>query len=213
MYTQSPERLDRMSPADALELLKQGNRRFTSNARLNRNLLEQVEETKGGQWPFAVVLGCIDSRAPAELIFDQGVGDIFNVRIAGNFLNEDILGSMEFACKVAGAKLVVVLGHSQCGAIKGACDGVELGHLTGVLAKLQPALDAVKEPLDATERSSSNEKFVESVSRANVRIAAESIPSRSEVLRELHDAGSIDIVPAVYDLGSGAVQFHPGAAG
>ena len=137
-----------MTPASALEALRAGNDRFLAGQATERNLMQQVEQTTGGQWPFAVVLSCIDSRAPAELLFDQGIGDVFNIRIAGNFANEDILGSMEFACKVAGAKLILVLGHTACGAIKGACDSVELGNLTGMLKKLRPAVDATAEPSD-----------------------------------------------------------------
>jgi len=207
MYTHTLETRDRLSPADALQILKDGNARFCANLKANRNLLQQVNETRDGQWPFSVILSCIDSRTSAELIFDQGLGDIFSVRIAGNFLNDDILGSMEFACHVAGAKLVVVLGHSSCGAIKGACDKVELGHLTGMLRKLQPAVDAVKLPGNAAERCSSNASFVDAVARENVRRSTEDIARRSEVLRELRDSGAIDIVGGMYDITSGSVEF------
>jgi len=207
MYTHTSESRDRLTPADALQILKDGNARFCANLKANRNLLQQVNETRDGQWPFAVVLSCIDSRTSAELIFDQGLGDIFSVRIAGNFLNDDILGSMEFACHVAGAKLVVVLGHSQCGAIKGACDGVELGHLTGMLAKIRPAVESVREPRDAADRCSANASFVEDVARANVVQSAAAIPDRSDVLRTLRDEGAIDIVGGLYDVSTGAVEF------
>lgn len=207
MYTHTLESRDRLTPADALQILKDGNARFTANLKANRNLLQQVNETRDGQWPFAVILSCIDSRTSAELIFDQGLGDVFSIRIAGNFLNDDILGSMEFACHVAGAKLVVVLGHSQCGAIKGACDHVELGHLTGMLKKIQPAVDAVADPRDPKARNSSNTEFVEAVARANVLRSVEGIAKQSEVLRKLREAGSIDIVGGLYDITTGAVEF------
>jgi carbonic anhydrase len=207
MHTSTQQTREPLTPADALQILKDGNARFAGNTRANRDLLQQVNETSGGQWPFAVVLSCIDSRASAELVFDQGVGDIFSIRIAGNFLNDDILGSMEFACQVAGAKLIVVLGHSHCGAIKGACDGVELGNLTGLLAKIQPAVEGVTEPRAAAERTSANGAFVEAVSRKNTELALEGIPLRSEVLRSLRDDGSIAIVGAMYDITSGIVEF------
>lgn len=207
MYTHTRKTRDSMTPAQALQILKDGNARFTANLKANRNLLQQVNETRDGQWPFAVVLSCIDSRTSAELTFDQGIGDIFSVRIAGNFLNDDILGSMEFACRVAGAKLVVVLGHSQCGAIKGACDAVELGHLTGMLQKIQPAVDAVAEPRDPGSRTSANASFVEAVAHTNVIRTVEAIAKRSNVLREMDDAGEIDIVGGMYEISTGAVEF------
>ncbi len=196
-----------MTPADALRLLVEGNERFKGNLRADRNLLEQVNDTRDGQWPFAVILSCIDSRVPAELIFDQGLGDIFSVRIAGNFANDDILGSMEFSCRVAGAKLVVVLGHRHCGAIKGVCDGVELGHLTGLLGKLKPAMDAVSTPVESARRNSSNAGFVHAVARKNVDLTVESVLERSAVLREMLDAKEIDVVGAMYDVETGAVEF------
>jgi carbonic anhydrase len=154
-----------------------------------------------------VVLSCIDSRTSSELIFDQGIGDIFSVRIAGNFLNDDILGSMEFSCRVAGAKLIVVLGHSHCGAIEGACDNVELGLLTGMLKKIQPAVDAVSSPSDPKERCSANADFVDSVARENVRRNIDGIAKRSDVLREMQEEGSIEIVGGMYDISTGAVEF------
>jgi carbonic anhydrase len=198
-----------MTPADALQILKDGNKRFCGNLKANRNLLQQVNETRDGQWPFAAILSCIDSRTSAELIFDQGLGDIFSIRIAGNFLNDDILGSLEFACAVAGAKLVVVLGHSQCGAIKGACDGVELGHLTGLLRKILPAVAAVTEGCDSDLRTSANADFVEAVGRENVRRAVQAIPERSVVLKDMMHAAKIDVVGAMYDITTGAVDFLP----
>lgn len=211
MYTHTKETQDSMTPADALQILKEGNARFCANLKANRNLLQQVNETRESQFPFAVVLSCIDSRTSAELIFDQGLGDIFSVRIAGNFVNDDILGSLEFACRVAGAKAVVVLGHTQCGAIKGACDGVQLGHLTDMLRKIQPALDCVRHPSDATLRTSANQEFVQSVALENVRRAVDLIPDQSNVLSEMKKAGEIEIVGAMYDVSSGAVDFLPAA--
>jgi carbonic anhydrase len=209
MHTHTLETRDRLTPADALQILKDGNARFCSNLKANRNLLQQVNETSEGQWPFAVVLSCIDSRTSAELIFDQGLGDIFSVRIAGNFVNDDILGSMEFACHAAGAKLIVVLGHSKCGAIKGVCDGVELGLLTKMLQNLQPAVDAVSSPKDPALRRSSNDDFVEDVARENVRRTVAEVPARSEVLRKMLDQGAICLVGGMYDVETGAVHFLP----
>ena len=207
MYTHTHETRERLTPTDALDFLKDGNARFCANLKANRNLLQQVNETSEGQWPFAVVLSCIDSRTSAELIFDQGLGDIFSVRIAGNFLNDDILGSMEFACRIAGAKLVVVLGHAQCGAIRGACDNVELGLLTGMLENIQPAVDAVATPSEPADRCSENVAFVDAVARENVRRGVDGITKRSDVLREMRDSGSIDIVGGMHDIGTGAVEF------
>ena len=176
----------------------------------DRDLLEQVQDTRGGQWPFAAVLSCIDSRVSSELIFDQGIGDIFSVRIAGNFANEDILGSLEFSCKAAGAKLIVVLGHKHCGAVKGACDGVELGNLTQMLAKLQPAVNSVSEPSDASQRNSKNGDFVQAVAVSNVRMTIAKILEGSPVLREMQDAGEILVVGGMYDVESGTVEFLQG---
>lgn len=193
-----------LTPEDALELLKSGNMRFVSNLKMNRNLLQQVNETRDGQYPFAAILSCIDSRAPAELIFDQGLGDIFSIRIAGNFINDDILGSMEFACKIAGSKLIVVLGHTHCGAVKGACDDIQLGHLTQMLAKLKPAIEKVS---DIEERNSSNTDFVNKVVHENVEHALNEIIQRSIVLNELVQEEKIKIVGAIYNIETGEVQF------
>jgi carbonic anhydrase len=203
---------DVLSPADALGILKEGNVRFCANLRANRDLLQQVNETCDGQFPFAVVLSCIDSRMSAELVFDQGLGDIFSVRIAGNFLNDDILGSLEFACKIAGAKLIVVLGHSRCGAIKGACDKVELGHLTGMLLNIMPAVAAVEHPPEPALRTSANDEFVEAVAGENVRRVVAEVSARSEVLREMETSGAIDVVGGFYDVTSGSVEFLPAAS-
>ena len=195
---------DQISPTDALTLLKKGNERFLTNQAVGRNLLDQVSDTQSGQYPFACVLGCIDSRVPSELVFDQGIGDIFNVRIAGNFVNTDILGSMEFACQVAGSKLIVVLGHTSCGAIKGACDRVELGNLTSLLKNFDPVLDSVAYEGD---RSSKNKEFVDRVTEKNVHDTVANIKKESTVLSTLFEAGEINIVGAIYDVGSGKVSF------
>lgn len=173
-----------MTPEKALQILKEGNKRFQDNLKADRNLLEQVEDTSTGQFPFATILSCIDSRVSSELIFDQGIGDIFSVRIAGNFVNEDILGSMEFASKLAGTKLVVVLGHTACGAVKGACDDARLGNLTAMLSKIKPAVNAVSSPEDPALRNSSNIEFVNDVAQQNVRLTIERILAESEVLSE-----------------------------
>ncbi len=209
MYTHTQEIRESLSPQDALQILKEGNARFGANLRANRNLLQQVNETRDGQFPFAAILSCIDSRTSAELIFDQGMGDIFSIRIAGNFLNNDILGSLEFACRIAGAKLIVVLGHSRCGAIMGACDRVELGHLTQLLLNIIPAVDAIVNPSDPASRTSANEEFVEAVAAENVRRVVEAIPEQSHVLNEMTMSGAIDIVGGLYDVTTGSVKFLP----
>lgn len=207
MQTQTQESQASLTPVEALQILKEGNARFCANIKADRDLLQQVDETRDGQWPFAAVLSCVDSRTSAELILDQGLGDIFSVRIAGNFLNDDILGSLEFACRVAGAKLIVVLGHSRCGAIKGACDAVELGNLTGLLRKIQPAVDAVPNPTDPESRTSANAEFVESVAYQNVLRTVRGITERSDVLQELKASGSIEIVGGMHDITTGTVKF------
>ena len=196
-----------MTPQKSLDYLKEGNQRFQNNLKANRNLLEQVNDTSDGQFPFATILSCIDSRVSAELVFDQGRGDIFSVRIAGNFVNEDILGSMEFACKLAGTKLIVVLGHTSCGAVKGACDDARLGNLTGMLAKIKPAVKAVTEPSDASLRNSSNSEFVDNVAAINVQLTIDRILEESDVLAEMQNKGEIKIVGAMYDINTGAVNF------
>ncbi len=196
-----------MTPQKSLEYLKEGNLRFQNNLKANRNLLEQVNDTSDGQFPFATVLSCIDSRVSAELVFDQGLGDIFSVRIAGNFVNSDILGSMEFACKLAGTKLIVVLGHTACGAVKGACDDARLGNLTGMLAKIKPAVKAVVEPKDPSVRNSKNSEFVDNVSAKNVQLTIDRIIEESDVLSEMQNNGEIKIIGAMYDINTGAVNF------
>ena len=197
-----------MTPEKALEFLKQGNVRFQSNLKANRNLLEQVNDTAEGQFPFATILSCIDSRVSAELVFDQGLGDIFSIRIAGNFVNQDILGSMEFACKLAGTKLIVVLGHTSCGAIKGACDHARMGNLTTLINKIEPAVYAVDEPEEKAQRNSSNLEFVDAVSKKNVEMALENVRNQSVILHEMEEKGEIKIVGAMYDISTGEVEFY-----
>jgi len=196
-----------MTPEKALAALKEGNARFQNNQKVTRDLMEQVKDTSGGQYPFATILSCIDSRVSAELIFDQGIGDIFSVRIAGNFTNPDILGSMEFACKLAGTKLIVVLGHTACGAVKGACDSARLGNLSGLIEKIELAVEAVKEPADPALRNSSNSQFVDEVAQKNVQMTIENIRLDSPVLAEMEAEGAIQIVGAMYDIKTGAVHF------
>lgn len=196
-----------MTPKKALEFLQEGNERFQKNLKANRNLLQQVNETKDGQFPFATILSCIDSRVSAELVFDQGLGDIFSVRIAGNFVNEDILGSMEFACKLAGTKLLVVLGHTSCGAVKGACDHARLGNLTTLINKIEPAVEAVSEPKDESLRNSKNLDFVDAVAVKNVELTLDNIRQQSPILKEMEEKGEIAIVGAMYDLSDGKVSF------
>ena len=205
MRTLTKELQADLTPSIALQILRDGNNRFMNNLKANRNLLQQANDTSDGQFPLAVILSCIDSRTSAELIFDQGLGDIFSVRIAGNFVNDDILGSMEFACKVAGCKLVVVLGHSQCGAIKGACDDVQLGNLTAMLANIKPAVERVK---FIGDRSSANADFVQRVADANIDVAIERIRAKSPILKQMEDENEIDIVGGMYDLNTGEVIFH-----
>ena len=204
MRTQTKETQANLTPAKAIEILIEGNKRFINNLKANRDLLRQMNETSEGQHPFAVILSCIDSRTSAELIFDQGLGDIFSVRIAGNCVNEDILGSMEFACKVAGAKVIVVLGHTACGAVKGACDDVRMGNLTTLLNKIRPAVDDTK---TSGERKSSNTAFVEDVAKRNVVLALESIPQRSPILKEMIDSKTIGIMGGIYDVSTGKVDL------
>ena len=204
--TQTPESQSATTPSQAIEMLKQGNVRFTSGSTTSRDYQSQVLQTAVGQYPIAAVVSCIDSRIPTEIVFDQGIGDIFNARIAGNFVNEDILGSLEFACKVAGAKAIVVMGHTSCGAIKGACDKVELGNLTQMLEKIMPAVDAIHTPQGA-DRSSANAEFVDAVAAKSVELTLAKIKENSPVLEEMIEANEIEIVGAMYDVASGKVSF------
>ena len=205
MKTLTKELQSAITPALALELLKDGNKRFVNNLKINRNLLQQANETSDGQHPFAVILSCIDSRTSAELIFDQGLGDVFSVRIAGNIVNEDILGSMEFGCKVAGAKIIVVLGHTKCGAVKGACDTVALGNLTGLISKIKPAVE--QESVTSENRNSSNSAFVENVAELNVSLSVKNILLKSPIIADMVKNGDIGIVGGIHDITTGEVKF------
>ena len=205
MRTHSKETQAELNPDLALEILKEGNDRFVKNLKANRNLLQQVNETAQGQFPFATILSCIDSRTSAELIFDQGLGDVFSIRIAGNILNEDILGSMEFATKVVGTKIIIVLGHNKCGAIVGACNNVELGNLTALLNKVKPAIALEKETTE--NRTGSNVRFVDNVTTNNVIHTIERIRRESPIILDLENTGAIKIVGAIYNVDTGSVNF------
>ena len=210
MKAHTKETQDKLTPRTALDILIEGNERFIKNLKAQRDLLAQVNDTREGQWPFATILSCIDSRTSAELIFDQGLGDIFSIRIAGNIINTDILGSMEFACKVAGSKLIVVLGHTKCGAVKGACDHVEMGNLTELLAKLQPAV--YQETLTLENRTSQNKEFVQNVAVLNVKRNVKNIIQRSFILEQMVENGEIGIVGAMYNVETGVVEFYEDAS-
>ncbi|MFT7617818.1 MAG: carbonic anhydrase [Planctomycetota bacterium] len=202
MKTQTQETQDNLTPKKAHEILVEGNKRFAQNLKAQRNLKDQVLETSAGQFPFAVILSCIDSRVPAELVFDQGIGDIFSVRVAGNVVNEDVLGSMEYACKVAGSKIVVVMGHKKCGAVTAACDHVELGNITALLSKIQPAVDAI-----GVGEGETCPKVVEEVALENVNNSIARIRQESPILAEMEKTGQIEIVGAMYDVDDGEVDF------
>ena len=208
MRVHTKETQSHLTPRMALDILKEGNIRFIKNLKAQRDLLGQVNATRDGQWPFATVLSCIDSRTSAELIFDQGLGDIFSVRIAGNIVNTDILGSMEFACKVAGSKLIVVLGHTKCGAVKGACDHVEMGNLNELLSKLQPAVYSESETTAIDKRNSKNGTFVENVATINVKRSVKNIIERSFILEQMVENGEIGVIGAMYDIETGIVSFY-----
>ncbi|MBS1773136.1 MAG: carbonic anhydrase [Bacteroidetes bacterium] len=210
MYTQKYMQNEKLSPAQAMQILKNGNFRFVNNLKLNRDLLEQVNETKDGQRPFAAILSCMDSRTSAELIFDQGLGDIFSIRIAGNVITENILGSLEYATAVAGSKLIVVLGHTGCGAIKGACDDVQMGHLTALLEKILPAVHAEKTITD--NRNSGNADFVDAVAKLHVLRSVTEIAERSVIINDLVAQGKVGIVPALYNVSTGNVTFFDNEA-
>lgn len=206
MITQNKTTQAAMTPEIALNILKEGNKRFVKNAKYDRDHIEQVHTTSEGQFPIGVVLSCLDSRIPTELIFDQGIGDVFVARVAGNIVNEDILGSMEFACKLSEAKLIVVLGHTACGAIKGACDHAELGNLTGLLSKIKPAVkETPSKP--GSERNSSNLEFVNNVAIRNVELNMQSIIEKSQVLNDMANSDQINIVGAMYQVETGKVEF------
>lgn len=207
MKSHTSETQSTITPSKALEFLKEGNLRFVNNLKVNRNLLQQANDTRDGQWPFAVILSCIDSRTSAELIFDQGLGDIFSIRIAGNVVNTDIVGSLEFACKVAGSKLIVVLGHTNCGAIKGACDHIEMGNLTELLSKIQPAVYEETLTTEPDKRNSKNEDYVANVTTLNIKRSVKSIVNRSYILEQMIEKGEIAIIGAKHDLNTGLVEF------
>ena len=209
MKAHTSETQSTITPAKALEFLKEGNERFVNNLKANRNLLQQANDTREGQWPFAVILSCIDSRTSAELIFDQGLGDIFSIRIAGNVVNTDIMGSLEFACKVAGSKLIVVLGHTNCGAVKGACDHLEMGNLTELLSKIQPAVYEETETFDPKNRNSTNPEFVENVTTLNIKRSVRTIINRSYILEQMIGEGNVAIIGAKHYLDTGLVEFLP----
>ena len=206
MRSHTKETQDGLTPELALDILKEGNERFVNNIKAHRNLLEQVNETSSGQFPFAAILSCIDSRTSAELIFDQGLGDVFSIRIAGNILNDDILGSMEFACKVAGSKLIVVLGHTKCGAIEGACSDIHFGYLTGLISKIKPAIEMETSIME--NRNAENTAFVNKVTENNVFITVQKIKEQSSILNDMDKTGEIKIVGGLYDLDTGKVRFY-----
>jgi carbonic anhydrase len=205
MKTQNKVSQSNMTPLQALQVLKQGNNRFVDNLRINRNLLQQVNDTRDGQWPIAAIVSCIDSRTSAELIFDQGLGDVFSIRLAGAVISDNVLGSLEYACKVAGSKFIVVLGHTKCGAIKGACDGLEMGNLTGLLNKITPAVYAEKTVKE--NRSSSNAAFVDAVTHLHTERSVQAVLDQSKILRDMIFKGEIGIIGAQYDVETGVVNF------
>ncbi len=207
MRTVDKETQQALTPSCALEILQHGNDRFVNNLKANRDLLQQANATVAGQFPFAIVLSCIDSRTSVELIFDQGLGDIFSVRVAGNIINDDILGCMEFACKLAGSKLIIVLGHSHCSAIKGACDDLKLEHLTGLLDKIKPSVEAVRNEENELEGND----LIQRVAESNVSTTVAQIMERSQVLKTMIDNGEIGITGGMYDIESGHVEFFPGS--
>jgi len=196
-----------LTPSEVLKSLRQGNARFLSGKSAPRDRLHDQQIIAAGQYPHAVVLSCMDSRAPAEFVFDQGLGDLFNLRIAGNIADEDLVGSMEYGCAVAGAKLVLVMGHTDCGAVKGACDHIQFGNLTGLLNKIQPAVEAVRDV--PGELNSKNSSFVEAVSAAHVQLTVARIRELSPTLRDLERAGKIQMIGCIYNLQTGRVQFLP----
>ncbi|MHA3770391.1 carbonic anhydrase [Verrucomicrobiota bacterium sgz303538] len=208
--TRTPSATKEMTPADALLRLKEGNVRFLNNLRQPRDPHSDLAITKEGQWPFAAVVACMDSRVSTEMVFDLGIGDMFSLRIAGNVMTEGIIGSLEYATAVVGTKLIVIMGHSNCGAVKAACDHVELGNLTSLLAQVQPAVQLAKGVNGL--RDSSNAEFVQGVADLNVQLAAEQLPQRSPVIRDLVQAGKVSIVPAMYDVATGQVRFFEEAS-
>lgn len=205
MHTQTKESQEKLTPDEAIQILKEGNERFVKDMRADRKYSKQVIDTSSGQFPFATVLSCMDSRTSAELIFDQGIGDIFSIRVAGNILNDDIIGSMEYATKVVGTKVILVLGHTKCGAVSGACDNVELGHITALLNKIKPAIE--KESSFKDNRNSKNGDYVNKVTEINVRMVMERVTEESEIIKEMEEEGKVRIIGGVYDVDSGKVEF------
>jgi carbonic anhydrase len=199
------ERRAELSPQDMIQILQKNNQSFVDDEWIDWDFRHEQVETSGGQYPGAIVLSCIDSRAPAEIIFNLGIGDIFNARVAGNILDEDMAGSMEYACKVAGSKIIIIMGHTNCGAVKGAIDQVELGNLTQLLAKIKPAIDAVQNI--EGERTTKNSAFVNAVAKKNVMLTMKNIRESSPVLKKMEDNNEIDIIGAMYDVESGKVEF------
>ncbi|NLN59329.1 MAG: carbonic anhydrase [Deltaproteobacteria bacterium] len=194
-----------ITPDKAIEMLRQGNQRFASGQTTGRDFLAQVKQTSGGQFPFAAIVSCLDSRVPPEIVFDRGIGDLFVARVAGNFVNDDILGSLEYAARVAGARLIVIMGHTECGAVKGACDSAQLGLLTATLANINPAVNSVQGNYEP--RSSKNTDFVQAVAEKNVELTMGKLRDRSVVLRGMLDKGEIGMVGAMYDVSTGKVEF------
>ena len=205
MWIHTKESQNRITPSMALQYLKEGNLRFLNNLKADRNLLKQVNQTSEGQFPFATIISCIDSRTSAELIFDQGLGDIFSIRIAGNIMNDDILGSLEYACAIVKSKIIVVLGHTNCGAIISACNNLKFGNVTALLNKIRPAVESV--PAKETDRHGDNAQFVTQVSVANVKQTMQQIRERSSIIRELEQKGEILIVGGLYRVENGVVDF------
>jgi carbonic anhydrase len=204
MRTQTKEMQNKLTPISAQKILVEGNNRFIQNLKLQRDLQSQVSETNSGQFPFAVILSCMDSRVPVELIFDQGIGDIFNIKIAGNIINKDILGSLEYACKVAGAKIIVVMGHSNCGAVASACIDTELGNATSLLDKIKPAISIIKENKNEII---SNDLYEEEVSIQNVKLSINRIKNESPIISEMLKNKKIGIIGAFYNINTGKVAF------
>jgi carbonic anhydrase len=204
---QTYESQQALTPAQVLEILKEGNAHFINNLKVNRNLFEQINDTQDNQFPMAIILSCMDSRTSVELIFDQGLGDVFSTRVAGNIVNDDILGSMEYACSVAGSKLIVILGHTHCGAIKGACAEIKLDHLTGLLEKIQPSVDCVCSQHNITAIGN-DDVLIQAVSKENVMLMVKQVKQRSPLLNNLYQLGKIDIVGAMYDIETGRVSFY-----
>jgi carbonic anhydrase len=202
MKAQTQYTQDNITPRNAHKILVEGNNRFIQNLKTKRNLQDQVLQTSKGQFPFAVILSCIDSRVPVELVFDLGIGDIFSARVAGNIINEDILGSIEYGCKVAGAKIIVVMGHTKCGAVTAACNNVELGNITSLLDKIKPAVDSIR-----LDNDKINIEFIEKVALKNVQLSIDRILEESPILSEMNKNKEIEIIAAMYDVSNGKVNF------